>query len=271
MNEFLKLAFLFFMGCILGWGLEVLYRHYSPANKTHRWINPGFLVGPYLPLYGCGLCALYLLASLENTSLIAEVTYGSKLLLFLVMAIVMTLLEYIAGLIFIKGMKVKLWDYTNEKFNLQGIICLRFSVYWAILGAVYYFLIHPHILNALEWFSHNLAFSFVVGMFYGVFFVDLAYSLQLVAKVRAFAKEHEVLIRYEMLRQQIRDNAEEHKEKIHWFFSLKSGITLREHLSRYLELERTLNPTMNLHQARKEVREQVCREAEKLKNERTDK
>lgn len=140
MNEFLKLAFLFFMGCILGWGLEVLYRHYSPANKTHRWINPGFLVGPYLPLYGFGLCALYLLASLENTSLIAEVTYGSKLLLFLVMAIVMTLLEYIAGLIFIKGMKVKLWDYTNEKFNLQGIICLRFSVYWAILGAVYYFL-----------------------------------------------------------------------------------------------------------------------------------
>ena len=183
----------------------------------------------------------------------------------------MTLLEYIAGLIFIKGMKVKLWDYTNEKFNLQGIICLRFSVYWAILGAVYYFLIHPHILNALEWFSHNLAFSFVVGMFYGVFFVDLAYSLQLVAKVRAFAKEHEVLIRYEMLRQQIRDNAEEHKEKIHWFFSLKSGIALREHLSRYLELERTLNPAMNLHQARKEVREQVRREAEKLKNERTDK
>lgn len=60
------------MGCILGWGLEVLYRHYSPANQTHRWINPGFLVGPYLPLYGFGLCALYLLASLENTSLIAE-------------------------------------------------------------------------------------------------------------------------------------------------------------------------------------------------------
>ena len=145
-------------------------------------------------------------------------------------------------------MKVKLWDYTNEKFNLQGIICLRFSVYWAILGAVYYFLIHPHILHALEWFSNNLAFSFVVGMFYGVFFVDLAYSLQLVAKVRAFAKEHEVLIRYEMLRQQIRDNAEERKEKIHWFFSLKSAVSLREHLSRYLELERALNPAGNLNQ-----------------------
>ena len=91
MNEFLKLAFLFFMGCLLGWCLEVLYRRFTPANKERRWINPGFLVGPYLPLYGFGLCTLYLLANIENTSLIEEVTAGSKILLFLVMAVVMTL------------------------------------------------------------------------------------------------------------------------------------------------------------------------------------
>ena len=63
MNNFLILAFLFFIGCFLGWGLEVLYRRFSPANVSRRWINPGFLVGPYLPLYGFGLCALYLLPS----------------------------------------------------------------------------------------------------------------------------------------------------------------------------------------------------------------
>ena len=243
MNEFLKLAFLFFMGCLLGWCLEVLYRRFTPANKERRWINPGFLVGPYLPLYGFGLCTLYLLANIENTSLIEEVTAGSKILLFLVMAVVMTLLEYIAGLIFIKGMKVKLWDYSKEKFNLQGIICLRFSIYWAILGAVYYFLVHPHILNALEWFSHNLAFSFVVGVFYGVFCVDLGYSLNIVTKVRAFAKEHEILVRYEMLRQQIRDTAEEKKEKAHWFLRFQSRTSLLEHLSKYLELDETLKMT----------------------------
>ena len=137
MNNFLILAFLFFIGCFLGWGLEVIYRRFSPANVSRRWINPGFLVGPYLPLYGFGLCALYLLANLENTSLISEVTAGSKILLFIVMSLVMTLFEYIAGVIFIKGMKVKLWDYSNEKFNFQGIICLKFSIYWALLGAVY--------------------------------------------------------------------------------------------------------------------------------------
>ncbi len=256
MNNFLILAFLFFIGCFLGWGLEVLYRRFSPANVSRRWINPGFLVGPYLPLYGFGLCALYLLANLENTSLISEVTAGSKILLFIVMSLVMTLFEYIAGVIFIKGMKVKLWDYSNEKFNFQGIICLKFSIYWALLGAVYYFLIHPHILQALQWFSNNLAFSFVVGLFFGVFAVDVVYSLGIVTKVRAFAKENDILVRYEELRQQIRQRSEENKEKLHWFLRFASGEQLRDHLQRYLELQEAFRPD-TINEIREKIKKQL--------------
>ena len=256
MNNFLILAFLFFIGCFLGWGLEVIYRRFSPANVSRRWINPGFLVGPYLPLYGFGLCALYLLANLENTSLISEVTAGSKILLFIVMSLVMTLFEYIAGVIFIKGMKVKLWDYSNEKFNFQGLICLKFSIYWALLGAVYYFLIHPHILHALQWFSNNLAFSFVVGLFFGVFAVDVVYSLGIVAKVRAFAKENDILVRYEELRQQIRQRSEENKEKLHWFLRFASGEQLRDHLERYLELQDAFGPD-KINEIRDKIKRQL--------------
>ena len=256
MNNFLILAFLFFIGCFLGGGLEVIYRRFSPANVSRRWINPGFLVGPYLPLYGFGLCALYLLANLENTSLISEVTAGSKILLFIVMSLVMTLFEYIAGVIFIKGMKVKLWDYSNEKFNFQGIICLKFSIYWALLGAVYYFLIHPHILHALQWFSNNLAFSFVVGLFFGVFAVDVVYSLGIVAKVRAFAKENDILVRYEELRQQIRQRSEENKEKLHWFLRFASGEQLRDHLERYLELQDAFGPD-KINEIRDKIKRQL--------------
>ncbi len=236
MSKALVLAFLFFMGCIVGWGIEVIYRRYKKENISKKWVNPGFLVGPYLPLYGFGLCGLYLLACLENTSLIEEVTAGSKIILFIVMALVMTLFEYIAGVIFIKGLHVQLWDYSKEKFNFQGIICLRFSIYWAILGAVYYFLIHPHILNALYWLSHNLQFSFIIGVFFGVFSVDVTYSLNIVAKVRAFAKEKEILVKYEELRAQIRENAEERKEKLHWFLRFHSATPLREHLLKYAQL-----------------------------------
>lgn len=236
MSRALVLAFLFFMGCVVGWGIEVIYRRYKKENVSKKWVNPGFLVGPYLPLYGFGLCGLYLLACLENTSLIEEVTAGSKIILFIVMALVMTLFEYIAGVIFIKGLHVQLWDYSKEKFNFQGIICLRFSIYWAILGAVYYFLIHPHILNALYWLSHNPQFSFVIGAFFGVLSVDVTYSLNIVAKVRTFAKEKEILVKYEELRAQIRENAEERKEKLHWFMRFHSATPLREHLMRYAEL-----------------------------------
>jgi len=242
MQKFMILALLFFMGCIIGWFIELFYRRFNKANTSRKWVNPGFLVGPYVPLYGFGLCALYLLAGLENTAIIQEVTWYSKILLFIVMALVMTLFEYIAGLIFIKGMNVRLWDYSNEKFNLQGIICLRFSIYWAILGAVYYFFIHPRILDVLLWFSENQLFSFVVGVFFGIFGVDVVYSLDIVRKVRAFAKEHEILIRYEELRQQIRENAEENKEKVHWMLRFHSQRQLREHLQRYFELQRTFVP-----------------------------
>lgn len=241
MSTLLILAFLFFMGCILGWCLEVVYRRFKKDNVLRKWVNPGFLTGPYLPLYGFGLCALYLMANLERYT---GETGWSKLVLFLMMSAVMTLMEYVAGLVFIKGMKIKLWDYSGEKFNVQGIICLRFSVYWAILGAVYYFLIHPHILSALAWFANNVAFSFFVGMFFGIFMVDLGYTLGIAAKVRAFAVENQLLIRYELLKDEIRFSAEQRKEKVRFLFSFASDVPLVDHLRKYRDLQEAfgLNP-----------------------------
>ncbi len=243
MNEFLILAFLFFIGCVAGWCLEVLYRRFAPANTSRKWINPGFLNGPWLPLYGFGLCCLYLMAGLEGSAVMRHVTVGSKLVLFVIMALVMTLLEYVAGLIFIKGMNIKLWDYSNEKFNIQGIICLKFSFYWALLGAFYYFVIHPRVLEALIWFAQNLAFSFVVGMFYGVFLVDLTASLGIVARVRRFAIDNQIQIRYEELKQEIRENAEaraadrqEKLARLRFLLPFKSEVPLGEHLRKYGEL-----------------------------------
>lgn len=70
MNILLKLAYLFFIGSVIGWCIEVIFRRFfSSANPERKWINPGFCTGPYLPLYGCGLCILYLIASLESLHL----------------------------------------------------------------------------------------------------------------------------------------------------------------------------------------------------------
>lgn len=230
MNLFLILAFLFFIGSVLGWVIELLFRRYiSGSNPGRKWINPGFCTGPYLPIYGFGLCFLYLIASVEQHNLV-ENQFWNKIVLFMVMAICMTVLEYIAGLICLKIAKVRLWDYSNEWANLQGIICPKFSFFWAVFGAVYYFAIHQHILSALNWLSNNLAFSFVIGLFYGIFIIDVAHATQLVAKLKKYADENDVVVRYEAIKAHIRSRTEATRQKYHFFRPFRSDRPLPEHL-----------------------------------------
>lgn len=230
MSMFLTLAFLFAMGSMAGWVLEVFFRRFfSTANPERKWINPGFCTGPCLPIYGSGLCILYLISMLETLGLIAD-SVLNKAVLFVLMAVCMTLIELIAGLWCLKINKVRLWDYTQEWGNYEGVICPKFSLIWAILGAAYYFLIHPHVLDALNWLSQNLAFSFGIGLFFGVFIVDAAHSAQLVAKLKKFADENDVVVRYESVKQAIRQHHDKTKQKYHFFRPFRSEVPLTEHL-----------------------------------------
>ncbi len=233
MSVILILDFLFFIGSVSGWVIELFFRRFiSLANPERKWINPGFCTGPYLPLYGFGLCILYLIASLESFSPVGNFP-GSKILLFVSMAVMMTAIEYIAGIFLLKVAHIRLWDYSKEWGNIQGLICPRFSVIWSALGAIYYFLIHPRILDALTWFSNNLTFSFVIGLFFGVFSVDVAQSLHIATKLKQFAQENDVVIRYERLKLQIQKAHEDTKQKYHFFRPFKSDRPLSEHLEKY--------------------------------------
>ncbi|MCM1062098.1 MAG: putative ABC transporter permease [Eubacterium sp.] len=235
MNVFLTLAFLFFIGSVLGWVIEVLFRRFiSTSNPERKWINPGFCTGPYLPIYGCGLCTMYLIAGFENYEFIEEPVL-KKAVLFLVMAVFMTAIEYIAGIFCLKVMKVRLWDYSNERGNIQGVICPKFSLFWAILGAVYYFLVHPYIKDALAWLSNNLEFSFVIGLFFGIFITDAVRSANLIAKLKKYAEENNVIVRYESIKMSIRQHYDRTKQKYNFFRPFKTEIPLSEHLHRLKE------------------------------------
>lgn len=230
MNFFLKLAFLFFIGSVSGWVIELLFRRFiSSANPERKWINPGFCTGPYLPLYGCGVCILYLIALLEDCRLIQN-PFWNKLLLFAFMAFCMTAIEYIAGMVSLKHSRVRLWDYTNQWGNIQGVICPKFSAIWATIGAVYYFLIHPYILEAIDWLSHNLAFSFVIGLFFGFFIIDVIQSAQVVSKLKRYAEENKVIVRYETVKAEIRRHNEAAKQKYRFFRPFHTELPLSEHL-----------------------------------------
>ena len=227
MNFFLCLAYLFFIGSTFGWVLELFFRKFfSGTNPEHKWINPGFCVGPYVPLYGFGLCILFLLATLGERWNVN--TAGGRILLFAAMALSMTVIEYIAGIVSLKMLHVRLWDYSRRWGNIQGLVCPLFSFFWAVISAVYYFCVHPYILDALRWLSENLAFSFVIGFFFGVFTIDVVYSAHLLSKLRKFADEHDVVIRFERLKSQVQKRQEELREKKNFLFPLRSARPLTE-------------------------------------------
>lgn len=227
MRIWLILAYLFLIGSCFGWVLELFYRNLASRKKS--WINPGFCTGPYLPIYGFGLCVLYLLASLEQYWVIGP-PFLNKAVLFGTMALGMTMIEYVAGIFCLKVLKVRLWDYSNRRGNIQGIICPLFSAIWAILGAIYYFLIHPHILEGLDWLSQNLAFSFFIGMFFGIFVIDVVHSSQLIVKLKGFAEENRMVLKYEGIKDHIRDVQDNAALKYHFFAPFRSEHPLAEHL-----------------------------------------
>ena len=147
----------------------------------------------------------------------------------------MTLIEYIAGLIFIKGMKIQLWDYSDEPLNLQGIICIRFSIIWTVLAAVYYFFIQQSAINLVKWFGANVGFTFVVGMFYGIFIIDLCYSFNLCHNIRQFAIDNNVVIKYEALKQEIRTDTDKVKKSWRFLLALHADKNINETLKDKIE------------------------------------
>ena len=189
---FVIAAFLFFTGSVLGWFIELFYRKFFERvqNPQRRWVNPGFLTGPWLPVYGFGALSLFAMSFVET--FISGLDKGGAAhyaLMIVFMALIMTGIEFAAGIIFIKGMKIRLWDYSEEWGNLWGIICPKYALFWAALSAAYYFLLFPPFLDLVMWFIEHPWFSFVVGTLFGIFVVDCAFSLRLGTALRKKAMQ----------------------------------------------------------------------------------
>lgn len=221
MEIFLSITFIFIVGSLSGYLLELLFRRI--VHKT--WINPGFLKGPYLPLYGFGLTILFLIAVIPFESFIKE-TWLVIVIKILLVGLMMTLIELISGLIFIKGMNIQLWDYSNQKGNFMGIICPLFSFFWALIGAGYVIFLHPLIYDAVIWFTNNIYYSFFVGIVLGFMIYDFISSMNIAAKIKTFAKEHQIVIKYEELKVHLKQKRLELKKKVNFIKPLDGFLAL---------------------------------------------
>lgn len=118
--------FFFYFYCFFGWCFESTY----VSAKSKKWINRGFMRGPFLPLYGSGGIMM----------LVVSAPFKENLLLtYLAGCVGATVLEYVTGVAMEKIFKVRYWDYSYKKFHFQGHICLSSSLAW---GGLTIFMTH---------------------------------------------------------------------------------------------------------------------------------
>ena len=137
-QNFYELVWVFIIYAFVGWCTEVSYA----ALDTGKFVNRGFLNGPYCPIYGCGVVIVVaILTPLKENLFILFV--GSFLLT--------TALEFVTGYILEKVFHNKWWDYSDKPFNIKGYICLKFSIYWGLACTFVMKIIHPMIYKAITW------------------------------------------------------------------------------------------------------------------------
>lgn len=226
----LTIAFLFFAGALIGWVIEFQFRnlisHNGPRGKY--FINPGFCIGPYLPIYGIGLSVMFII------SYVVTLDFGTAgtVAVILIIAIMMTLIEFIGGLYLLKVRNIRLWDYRKRPGNIMGIVCPLFSLIWGAIGAVYYLLIHDIAFKWIIWLANNLSFAFFIGLFYGVFAIDLFYSSWKARIIQEYGNKHDVVVKYEELKElMLSYDKQAGKDKL-FFRQGASGETLSDALER---------------------------------------
>lgn len=121
--------FFFYFYCFVGWCFESSY----VSLKSRKLVNRGFMRGPFLPLYGSGAIMMLLVSMPFQDSIVMVYIAG---------CVGATALEYVTGVTMEALFKVRYWDYSKNKFNFQGHICLGSSLAWGVLTILMTELVH---------------------------------------------------------------------------------------------------------------------------------
>lgn len=157
----LDLLFIILIYSFIGWVLEVI----AVAVKEGKFVNHGITSGPMCPIYG--LSSLIIILITHDTSNIFSI--------FLASMIYGTSLEFITGKILEKVNKNRWWDYSKKKFNLDGYICLEYSLLWGFLGVILIKVVNPILLgsfNNINIFIRSIA----IFVIFGITLIDLLCS-----------------------------------------------------------------------------------------------
>ena len=192
---------LFFIYSILGWIVEVV----NAYMKEKKFVNRGFLIGPYCPIYGHGVVLI--------TILLKNYTDNFLVLFILSMAICMVL-EYITSYLMEVLFKARWWDYSNKKFNINGRVCLETTIPFGLCGLLIMYVLNPIFTGWLNKIPEKVLIVIAVILMI-LMLCDYVLSFLVILKVKNVKLG------------KIRDNTEEINRRVHEYLAKHSRWTKR--------------------------------------------
>ncbi len=175
--------FFFYFYCFFGWCFESSY----VSLKKRQPVNRGFIRGPFLPLYGSGAVMMLLVSMPFQHNLLLTYIAG---------CIGATALEYVTGVVMEALFKVRYWDYSNQKFNFQGQICLSSTLAWGGLTILMTRVVHKPV--------EGLVFAIPEGVLSAVTFVLTIYIVaDFTLSFKAAIDLRDVLIKMEAAKEEL--------------------------------------------------------------------
>ncbi len=192
METICKYFLYFIIYAFIGWLMEV---RVSLWNK-HKFINRGFLIGPYCPIYGWGSLAIILVVGKNTTDVLA---------VFLKAILICSLLEYFTSYFMEKIYNVRWWDYSSKRFNINGRICLETMIPFGLLALLIIYVVHPVIIGIVGKLSYT-ALIVVASVIFVIYLIDNIVSTYILFKIKGKIKSER------------KDNTEKIKKYIEkWF------------------------------------------------------
>ena len=191
--ENLSLYFLLFIiYSFLGWAIEVTLC--SVIEK--KLVDRGFLIGPICPIYGCGAIIITL----------ALTSYKDDWIVVFCLAVILCgILEYFTSWAMEKLFHARWWDYSNNRFNINGRICLETMIPFGLLGLAIIYILNPFFYNLLSNISTNIINIISIILFI-VFITDMILSFNVISKVTKAVKN--------VSKESRKDNTNEITEKV---------------------------------------------------------
>ncbi len=202
----LQLLFLFMAYSVIGWLWETPYVSF----KEKKFINRGFLRGPYIPIYGSSCLAVILSMSVMPNFAVAS-SVGAIILQMIYIALITAVFEYLTSYVLERIFNARWWDYSYKKYNLNGRIALSSTIFFGIGGYFLWHFVNPVLVNLFNSLNSNLVLVIVVA-FYMAFILDNVFTLIKLNKFEKLAKAlQKIQDKLSDKYQELLDKAREHR------------------------------------------------------------